>query len=455
VGNLTLWDLFLAPFFLLILIALAKRYRDKHYPEGHPLRGYFMKGLYAKLGGAIFIGLIYEYYYAGGDTYNYFIHSKIINSAFSDSIGTWFRLMMHTPVDTDPKMYEYVSQMEWYNDSSSYTVARIGAVLGLLNGTTYMPIALLFAAISYTGIWAMYNTFIKIYPTLIKPLALAFLFIPSTFVWGSSIFKDTICMFGLGWLVFTTFRVFVDRDFSVKTLLILALSFYLIAQVKVYILLAFIPALMLWLLLTYSHKVRSVGLRWIISLGFIALTAGGFIFFAGKFANELNKYSLENLATTAQVTRDWTAYAGSEVGSVYNLGTTDGTVGSLLSKFPQAVVVTLFRPFPWEARKVIVVLSALESLLFFYFTIKVIFSVRGRIFKYFSTDPNLIFMLVFSLIFAFAVGVSSGNFGALSRYKIPCLPFYAAFLMVLSNYHLQWSQASVQEKSEVKRKAFA
>jgi hypothetical protein len=46
-------------------------------------------------------------------------------------------------------------------------------------------------------------------------------------------------------------------------------------------------------------------------------------------------------------------------------------------------------------------------------------------------DPNLTFCLVFSIIFAFAVGISSYNFGALSRYKIPCLPFYAAALVIL------------------------
>jgi hypothetical protein len=35
------------------------------------------------------------------------------------------------------------------------------------------------------------------------------------------------------------------------------------------------------------------------------------------------------------------------------------------------------------------------------------------------------------LIFAFAVGISSYNFGALSRYKIPCLPFYALGLVLV------------------------
>jgi hypothetical protein len=46
-------------------------------------------------------------------------------------------------------------------------------------------------------------------------------------------------------------------------------------------------------------------------------------------------------------------------------------------------------------------------------------------------DPTIQFCFVFSLIFAFAVGISSYNFGALSRYKIPCLPFYAIALILI------------------------
>lgn len=117
----------------------------------------------------------------------------------------------------------------------------------------------------------------------------------------------------------------------------------------------------------------------------------------------------------------------------------------MLKKFPQAVVVTLFRPFPWEARKVIVLLSALEALAFVYFTIKA-FRKKGigKTFGLVMKDPNLLFCLIFSLIFAFAVGISSYNFGALSRYKIPCLPFFGAFLMIVLNYDR--STASVKQK---------
>lgn len=432
---LTIWDFILAPVYLLILSAIARKQRDKRYPVGHPLRQYYMRGLYVKFAGAIFIALIYQYYYGGGDTYNFFAHTRVINSSLNDSFSTWLKVLFRKPVLDNPEVYPYASQMEWYGDAASYTVAAIAAVFGLLNGTTYLPIALLFAFFSYSGIWAMYRTFANLYPRIHKELAIAFLFIPSTFVWGSAIFKDTICMFGLGWLTYTTFRIFIHKDFTAKNLVLLTLSFFLIYKIKIYILLAFIPALSIWLLTIYSTKVKSAGMRFMVKAAFLSISVVAFFFFTRLFANELAKYSLENIANTAKVTRSWLAFASGDEGSSYDLGDFDPSIGGMIKKFPQAVVVTLFRPFPWEARKVIVLLSALEALAFVYFTVKA-FRKRGigKTFQLVMKDPNLLFCLIFSVIFAFAVGISSYNFGALSRYKIPCLPFYGAFLFIVLNY---------------------
>lgn len=431
---LTIWDLVLTPLYLLILIGIAKRTREKKYPKTHPLHQYFLPGLYVKLAGAIFIAFIYQFYYGGGgDSFYFFYHAKIINSALDDSFVSWLKLLFRVPVDSDPTLYPYISNMQWYTDPPSYTIARIAAVLGLLNGTSYLPTALLFAFLSYSGIWAMYKTFAGIYPHLRKQLAYAFLFIPSTFVWGSAIYKDTVCMFALGWMTYTTFRIFVNKDLSIKNFIVLALSFFLIAIIKLYILLAFVPALLMWLLMANSHKIRSVALRWITNISFIGLTVAAFVFTANRFAEELNKYSLEKLVKTAETTRGWITYVSDiQEGSAYDLGPIDGTVGGLLEKFPAAVNVTLYRPYLWEAKKPIVLLSALEAFGFIIFTLLVFYKrgVLTTIRRIFS-DPNLLFLLLYSVIFAFAVGVSTGNFGTLSRYKIPCMPFFAALLIIL------------------------
>jgi hypothetical protein len=324
--------------------------------------------------------------------------------------------------------------MSWYSDPASYTVCSITALLGIFTYNTYLPTAVIFAFISFTGIWALFRTFASLYPHLTRPVAIAILFIPSVFVWGSGIFKDTICIFGLGWLTYGTFRFLVQKDFSFANILFSALSFILIAKVKLYILLGFVPALLIWLLFRYTQKIKVSATRIFVKLVFASILTGGFLFFMRSFGKELGKYSLENVIATSSVTRGWIAYASArdDEASAYSLGSFSPTIGGMLSKFPLAVNVTLFRPYVWESKKIIVLLSSAEALLFLFLTLKILFTIGPvKIWKTINTDPTIQFCFIFSLIFAFAVGISSYNFGALSRYKIPCLPFYALGLVLV------------------------
>lgn len=429
---ITILDYVLLPFYLFIVYAIAYRIREKKYPQKHPWRKYYIPALTVKITGAVFIGLIYAYYYKGGDTFNYFDHARVINSAMDESFLKWFNLIFHIPTYENGDYYNYISRLGWYADPSSYTVASITAFLSLFTFNTYLPTAVLFAFISFSGLWALFRTFVAIYPSLTRQVAIAILFIPSTFVWGSGVFKDTICLFGLGWLTYGTARFLVNKDFTVKNIVIATLSLILIAKVKLYILLGFIPALLTWVLFVYTLKIKSGALKFLVKLVFLALVVGGFLFFMDRFSGELGKYSLDKVAETSEITRGYIYWISGDEGSSYSLGDFDPTIGGMLSKFPLAVNVTFFRPYPWEAKKIIVILSAAESLLFLFLTLKVFFTVGIlRIWKTVSADPTIQFCLIFSIIFAFAVGISSYNFGTLSRYKIPCMPFYGLALILI------------------------
>jgi len=65
-ANLSILDYVLLPFFIAIIYAIAYTIRNKKYSPGHPWRKYFIPALTVKIFGAIFIGLIYAYYYKGG-----------------------------------------------------------------------------------------------------------------------------------------------------------------------------------------------------------------------------------------------------------------------------------------------------------------------------------------------------------------------------------------------------
>ena len=100
--------------------------------------------------------------------------------------------------------------------------------------------------------------------------------------------------------------------------------------------------------------------------------------------------------------------------------------------FPMAIITTLFRPYPWEAKNPVMLISAIESailLVFFVFTVYK-FGIKLFFRKIFSS-PILTFMLCYSLFFAGLVAITTNTFGSLVRYKILTMPFFLALLIIL------------------------
>jgi hypothetical protein len=204
--------------------------------------------------------------------------------------------------------------------------------------------------------------------------------------------------------------------------------------IKIYILLTFLPAAIVWVFIANLAAIRTVVLK-IMLAPFIISAAVALAYFAMLKAGEDNaKYSLKNVAKTAQVTaydiRYWT---GRDAGSGYTLGELDGTFASMVRLAPQAVNVSLFRPYLWEVKNPLMLLSALESLLLLALTLYILVKKNIKIFPAIA-NMNVAFALLFSLTFAFAVGVSTYNFGTLVRYKIPLLPFFLVALILILHH---------------------
>src|SRR5690606_15203190 len=84
-------------------------------------------------------------------------------------------------------------------------------------------------------------------------------------------------------------------------------------------------------------------------------------------------------------------------------------------------------------RSPLMALSAAESLALLGLTLLMLWKVRGNLFRY-CTQPDVVFCFVFAVVFAFAVGVSTFNFGTLSRYKIPAMPFFLLGISIAYGY---------------------
>jgi hypothetical protein len=427
-------DLFLAPIYLAILYGLA--YAIRPAVTNQFTKPFFIPALTLKFIGAISLGLIYQFYYGGGDTFNYYWHAAIIHEAFNKSFSTGLQLLLDNGGDNSPAIAPYVARMIWHQpDSTEFLVCRIAAFLGLLCFNNYTVIALFFAVISFSGIWAMFIAFAKIRPHVYKQLGWAMFYVPSMFFWGSGLLKDSLCLGALGWLFYAMYRGIIQRQAIAKCLLIGAVAAYTLLFIKVYILLCFLPAALLWIFNETNARIKSKALRLVARPLFLGLGAGVAFYAATNLTKGDSKYDVDKIGERSKITADY-LYQQSvkQEGSAYYLGELDGSIGSMVKLAPQAIGTALYRPFIWEAHNPVMLLSALEAGFFLFFTLRIfwrtgVFRTLGVI----SQNPILLLCFMFSLVFAASVGITSANFGTLVRYKIPMIPFYLSGLYILQH----------------------
>jgi hypothetical protein len=423
-------DLLITPIYGAIILAVMYQLRGRMSPPH--LRKFFIPALLLKFVGAISLGLIYFFYYGGGDTELYYVLGGYISRSFYDSPSAFFKLVFG-PLQYDPETFQYLSMNMFYyrKDVDTYFLLRLVGLANLLTGSVYSASALLFATFSFLGSWAFYLAVVHIYPMYYRALSLAVLFIPSVIFWGSGLMKDSVTFGGMGLVVYGFYFGVILRQNLLKNLLIGSLGFFLVVSIKIYIIYCLLLALMLWLFLRFRDNMRS-GFAKAVSMPFLVILGGALSFFAITKLTSDTAYSVENLANKAEVTATYLHQQAEGQGSAYEIPKFDGSLGSLINYAPRGITVTLFRPFLWEAKSPVQLVAAIEATVFIFLTLRVLYKVGIK--KMFSTifAEHFVFAaLVFSISFAFAVGVTSGNFGTLVRYKIPMMPFYVAAMLII------------------------
>ncbi len=422
-------DLIITPFFLIlvgmILYILSRRIRNKDFQR------YFLYGSYLKLAGSIAFGIVYATYY-GGDTAVYWKSGNIIGDTFWTSPTTWFKLLFHFSSDGDTA--KYISKLYWYKDSASYFPCQVAGLFSPFCFGAYSTIAIFFAVISFSGLWHLFLVFNNLYPTLHRQTAISIFFLPSLIFWGSGIMKDPLVLAGLGWLTYGFYFGIVKKTNLAKSLWLGFIGIFVLFSVKPYVIACFFPPMMLWVYSLYIKNIKNVIAKLVVSIFAVGFIVGVILL----FFNYLGQTSGQNVADLGDVTnkinvtnRYILRITGSQ-GSGYYLGENDGTVMGSLLLAPQAIYTTLFRPFIWEAKNVTMLLAAMESTWFVLLTLYAFYKVG--IYRSFITifrDPTITFCFIFSLFFCFIVGISSGNFGTLVRYKIPMMPFYIISIYAL------------------------
>ncbi|MEI2760273.1 MAG: hypothetical protein V9G42_12665 [Bacteroidia bacterium] len=439
-------DIFYSLFLLVFIFYFAKSIRDKHI-KTNPSYRYFLSGMMAKIVGGIMVVLVYTLYYSGGDTIYYFFDSMTMSNLlfknfihFGDVVINGWENYKFSYLDSTTGTFVY------YRSPESFFISRILWPFTLVGLQQMIPTVMLLALVSFGGVWRMYQIFIKEFPMLERPLAYTFFFLPSVFFWGSGILKDSITLSALGYFFYSFYYVFIVPKKVFKNLVIVIISAWIIISIKAYIFIGVLPGALIWIVSKLTSKIRGGFIRKVtFPLIMIIVGLSGFLLL-NTLSDELGKFKIDRLLDEAAVSNAdlQSDYYG---GNSFSIGEIEPTVQSMLIHMPLAINAALFRPYITEARNVMMIVSGLENLFILLFTLYVLYKVKiFGIFKYFNKNSLLTFSLIFSLFFAFAVGISTSNFGSLVRYRIPLLPFFVSSLIII-RYLYEKEKAEKRELS--------
>ncbi len=366
---------------------------------------------------------------------NYFLSANTyVNILYSGKFELFFDMLNFYNNNISQFSHEYYDYGGLYFSSTDmyalFTVV-LTVPLCILGFCAFVPTTLILASISFIGLWKLYELFIFYFPHLKKQFAIAIFFMPSVFFWGSSILKDTYTLSCIGFFTYGIFKFFILKERKLKYFILLLLASLIILLIKPYILFALLPGTIIWLNFTRVERIKNSLVRTLVIpfvMLFILLVLAGAYSVLGQY---LGEYSLDNILNKAVKTQQ-DLVRGQYGTNSYDIGAYEPTLAGISSKIPAALNMALFRPFIWDARNPVMILSGLENLFMLLFTIYIFIRVKiTTLIKSLFSNPLLIFSFLFAIFFAFSVGLTTSNYGALVRLKIPCMPFYLISLFIL------------------------
>ena len=394
----------------------------------------YMNALSVKIFGGLGFMLLTIFYWGGGDTYSYFNTGRDFLSYILEDPFERGKLFLSSVDNMNWYKYEFAyNRHNFLRSGPNFTTVKITALANFVGFQSFVVSTIVYSMISFLGIWNMYFVFCKIYPHLKKQLFYGFFFIPSVILWGSGILKDTITLASVGWLVYSFMNLVILKRKKYISLILIILSTLTIALIKPYILYILYPALFIWVQGNLKMLISNDLLRRLFAPFVACIFVVSAFFLSQELSKNAGKFNIDNLENTLEGFQTWhTTVSETKKQSGYTLGDDgDFSTTGILKKIPAAIGVTFFRPYLWEVTNSSTLLGAIEAIILSFFSLWLILKYRFKLFRLIFKNKDILFLLLFSFLFGISVGISSYNFGALSRYKIPAQMFFVIALILI------------------------
>ena len=403
----------------IIMVALVWT-RVRRFPESR----IFLTALTLKLVASVSYNIVVVYNYGDGDTMGY------------HRTGIEYADLMRADLAHGTSSYLEKNVFFWVNGWSTTRLSSLSGLIHFLCFDSFLASSFCFALMGFVGQWLLYRTFTSLYPQACLRVwwRAGILFFPSLTFWSSGILKDSVGLFALGCAVWGAQGLL--HKVSMRGLCFLLVGVYSLYLFRTQVLPALLISFVPWLLLGDRQTARS---RRFLSVSLIARQLVGVTLIVLSFlviqrlGESESRYSIEKAPQNLSAQSGRYDEDGTDTETTF-----DSSWSGLARAAPEATFLALFRPFVWEAGGVVGQLAALENVALLFLTLRAFYKVfHWSIMSKLLRSPTFWTCLLFVLIFALIVGVSTPNLGSVSRYRIPLLPFLAAVLIIVEYHYLE------------------
>jgi len=390
----------------------------------------------------IFYGWIGLYY--GGlakmqDTWSFHLGSLEEYNLLFKNPGEFFTNLFRDPYESSGVATFFGSDNSYWNDLKGNLFIKLLSIFNVFSTGNYYINVIFYSFITFFGPLALYRVMSDVFPSGKIPVLLSTFLVPSFIYWTSGLHKEGLIFTGISLITYAIYFGTKEKKWSIKRMASLVTGLLLLLALRNFIFVIIIGAVIAWLLANRNPRHG------------LAIFAGTYLVFLTLFFTA--RYIDPRLDFPQAVVDKQKAFLQLSPGNS-TIPTTElsPTAGGFLKNIPQAVNLSMLRPFPSDVNHILSLAAAIEidlaaaieiDLLLFLFIIFLLWRKRE------SRSSNLIlFCVFFSLSLLLAIGFTANNLGAIVRYRSVIIPL----LIIPVVARIDWKRIEIAFNNNIKNK---
>jgi hypothetical protein len=317
------------------------------------------------------------------------------------------------------------SKLVYHGFSNTFFMIKVLSALNVLTGSSLLLNSLYLTLAGFLGCWYLVKVLCAVFPGTRGAAVCSILLWPSAVYWTSGITKESLLVASGAGLLAVVVRCLYGGPVR-RPWLLAALGFGLAVlqfKMRFFFAAALFAAVAGLLFVRTAQWLGWARQRWVQVSLFVGLLVGG-MWLASEISPvfRFNKFA-------SQLTRTYSELRIKSLGRPHiGLPNLAPTAESIALYTPKAVASALYRPFIWEGDTLSYGAAALENVLLLAISILALADVVRR-----RNGPLpfalVMTLLVYCLLLAALLGLSTPNLGTMNRYRSPWLPILVYLML--------------------------